>query len=125
MVLCPTCGRPLDHFPSVYCDRCDTWFHFDCEQIDLETRILLDSSAMGYTCLGCAHEVNCENINESLDIEGRNTCEADPEVPEILNEETRRKEGYEPGIVQTSSNLSHLAIGQSSLIKWAFISRHS
>ena len=37
-----------------------------CEQINLEMYALFDSSELGYTCLACTHEVQCEDLTESL-----------------------------------------------------------
>ena len=93
VIICPTCEGPLDALPSICCDKCETWFHFDCEQISVESRSILDNSDIGYICLGCKCLTDCEGLNESLDFEGRNIRESDPEPND---EETHRKVGYEP-----------------------------
>ena len=53
--------------------------------------------------MGCTYLTSCENLNESLNIEGRNPQEADPEP---LDEETHRKEGYEPSFPETPTDSS-------------------
>ena len=40
---------------------------------------MLDSSDIGYTYLECSHLIECERLNDSLNIEDRNPREADPE----------------------------------------------
>ena len=99
IIFCPTCDRPLDALPSICCDRCETWFHFDCEQIRPDMRSFLARSDIGYTCLGCSHLIECEGLNDSLNVQDRNPCEADPEP---IDEETHRKEGYDPHFSNTS-----------------------
>ena len=94
---CPTCDQRLDSRDSVCCDRCDLWYHLDCEMINPEMCSLLQNSDIGYTCLVCTHEVQCEDLNESLDLPDRNVQEA---MPDESREETHRKIGYEPGPVR-------------------------
>ena len=68
-----------------------------------DSRSLLDNSAIDYTCMGCTYLTSCENLNESLNIEGRNYQEADPEP---LDDETHKKEGYEPSFTDTPTGPS-------------------
>ena len=93
IVSCPSCDRPLDTLPSICCDTCETWFHFDCEQISEDSRSVLDSSDIGYICLGCKFQSECERLNDSLNVEGRNPRESDPITSD---DQTHMKEGYEP-----------------------------
>ena len=94
---CPTCDLLLESNPSVCCDRCELWYHFDCENINAEMASLLENSDIGYTCLACTHEVQCEDLNESLEMGNRNEQES---IPDVDSEETHKKIGYEPGPVQ-------------------------
>ena len=74
----------------------------DREQIKPGSRVMLDKSDMGYTCMSCEHELQSEHINTSLIMENRNAQEADPEV---LSNETHKEVGCEQGTVtHTSSN---------------------
>ena len=95
-LLCPTCGLPIETDSSICCDRCDIWYHMKCEQINLEMYALFDSSELGYTCLACTHEVQCEDLTESLCTDHRDVLEA---CPLSDDEETHKKEGYEPEAV--------------------------
>ena len=91
-LLCPTYGLPIETDSSIFCDRCDIWYHMKCEQINLEMYALFDSSKLGYTCLACTHEIQCEDLTESLCTDHRDVLEACP-----LSEdgETHKNEGYE------------------------------
>ena len=91
-LLCPTCGLPIETDSSICCDRCDIWYHMKCEQINLEMYALFDSSKLGYTCLACTQEVQCEDLTESLCTDHRDVLEA---CPLSDDEETHKKEGYE------------------------------
>ena len=92
-LICPTCRLPIGSGSSICCDRCEIWTHIECEQINPEMYSLLDNSDLGYTCLACTHELQCEDLNESLCADDRNILESNPLADE---EETYKKEGYEP-----------------------------
>ena len=92
--MCLTCKLPIGDGASICCDRCDVWTHIECDQINPDMhKLLTDNIDMGYTCLACTHELQCEDLNESLSMETRNMQESNP----LDNsEETYKKIGYEP-----------------------------
>ena len=90
---CPTCRLPIGSGSNIRCDRCEIWTHIECEQINPEMYSLLDSSDLGYTYLACTHEIQSEDLNESLCADDRNILESNPLADK---EETYKKEGYEP-----------------------------
>ena len=67
-----------------------------CERINLEMYALFDSSELGYTCLACTHEIQSEDVTESLCTDHRDVLEA---CPLSDDEETHKKEGYKPEAV--------------------------
>ena len=87
------CRLPIGTGSNICCDRCEIWTHIECEQINPEMYSLLDNSDLGYTCLACSHELQCVDLNKSLCADDRNILESNPLGDE---EETYKKEGYEP-----------------------------
>ena len=79
-----------------------------CEQINLEMYALFDSSELGYTCLACTHEVQREDLTESLCTDHRDVLEA---CPVSDDEETHKKEGYEPEAVPPAECGGVLSLG--------------
>ena len=53
--------------------------------------VLLDNKDLGYTCLACMHEIQCEDLNESICANDRNVLGACPLTDAV---ETYKKEGY-------------------------------
>ena len=116
--LCPTCDLAVED--GINCERCDSWFHFTCEDINDNERIIHESTDSVYICMTCSFENQCEGISESLTIESRNIQEPEPDS-ETSNEtiqntqyshsveETHRKEGYEPGPVASNQRDLNMA----------------
>ena len=92
--LCLICKIPIGDGATICCDRCDVWTHIECEQINPDMHSLLtDNIDMGFTCLACTHELQCEDLNESLSMETRTMQESNPQDN---SEETYKKIWYEP-----------------------------
>ena len=55
--VCPICSRPCDDKPtSVACDICNSWLHYECENITPEEETKLDDPGTNYICILCNYQ---------------------------------------------------------------------
>jgi hypothetical protein len=68
---CPGCSRPCDGKPtSVACDICNSWLHYECENITPEEETKLDDPGTNYICILCTYQHDImtgkEGANQSI-----------------------------------------------------------
>ena len=56
-ILCPS---HLVDVNSIYSDRCENWFHFECETLTAEDARKHNHSEDSYYSLSCIYEGQCE-----------------------------------------------------------------
>ena len=98
--VCYSCLKVTED--NVFCTRCESWFHFECEQIHEQARANFGGINHDYTCLTCTYESNCESqddLMESLGIDSRNEQESNPH----LEEETSVKPVFESNLKDSQS----------------------
>ena len=102
--LCPSCDLIVND--GINCEKCDAWYHYDCENINDSDRRIHENTDSEYICMTCNFENQCEGINNSLIIDSRNIQESVPGdeyqkqtlIHGKIEEETKRKEGYESDV---------------------------
>ena len=52
--LCGTCNKAVTYIQKgVCCDRCDTWYHINCQNVNSEIYGCLHSSNISWECIQC------------------------------------------------------------------------
>ena len=101
--ICPSCNRAVDE--GICCDRCEFWYHYECQQLDDHEQSQYVETDRAYLCLACSFDNECEGLPESLAVDTRNQLESEPNnevtlpktVYELNRDDTHRKVVYEHG----------------------------
>jgi hypothetical protein len=69
--VCPVCSRLCNDKPtSVACDVCNSWLHYECENITPEEATKLDDPGTSYICILCTYQHDTmtgkEGANQSI-----------------------------------------------------------
>jgi hypothetical protein len=73
--VCPICSRPCDDKPtSVACDICNSWLHYECENITPEEETKLDDPGTNYICILCTYQHDTMNSICLISVLGHSGC---------------------------------------------------
>lgn len=82
---CPVCTKPCLKY-SLQCDRCDKWFHHDCQEISVKSYMALSNIQNVWFCITCSFEYRENKNKEDKSSHTNSTTENKNEIKDIQNE---------------------------------------